>query len=162
MVRRVCFTPRKVEGDDGQRHNLFHSTCTIGGKVCKLVIDGGSCENVVVEEVVKKLALDTEKYPTPHCLEWLKKGNEVIVSRSCLVNFSIGTKYKDNTWCDVVAMDACHLLLGRPWHYDRNAHHDGWKNTYSFLVDNVKLTLLPKSGDGPKPLKGAGKTLLAK
>jgi hypothetical protein len=25
MVRRVCFTPRKAEGDDGQRHNLFHS-----------------------------------------------------------------------------------------------------------------------------------------
>jgi hypothetical protein len=32
MVRRVCFTPRKMEGDDGQHHNLFHTTCTIGGK----------------------------------------------------------------------------------------------------------------------------------
>jgi hypothetical protein len=40
MVRRICLTPRKVEGDDGQRHNLFHSTCTIGGKVCKLIIHG--------------------------------------------------------------------------------------------------------------------------
>jgi hypothetical protein len=36
----VCFTPRKVKGDDGQCHDLFHSTRTIGGKVCKLVIDG--------------------------------------------------------------------------------------------------------------------------
>ena len=26
MVRRICFTPRKAEGDDGQWHNLFHST----------------------------------------------------------------------------------------------------------------------------------------
>lgn len=25
MVRRVCFTPQKVKGDDRQRHNLFHS-----------------------------------------------------------------------------------------------------------------------------------------
>jgi hypothetical protein len=76
--------------------------------------------------------------------------------------FSIGTKYKDNTWCDVVAMDACHLLLGRPWQYDRNAHHNGRKNTYSFFVDNVKLTLLPNPGDVTKPPKEVGQTLLAK
>ncbi|XP_059431522.1 uncharacterized protein LOC132165028 [Corylus avellana] len=59
-------------------------------------------------------------------------------------------------WCYVVAMDACHLLLGRPWQYDWNAHHDGRKNTYSFIVDNVRLTLLPSLGNGPKPSKGAG------
>jgi hypothetical protein len=117
---------------------------------------------VVVEEVVRKLALDMEKHhPTPYRLEWLKKGNEVIVLKCCLVNFSIGTKYKDKTWCDIVAMDVSHLLLGRPWQYDRNAHHDGWKSTYNFLVDNVKLTFLPNPGDVPKPPKEVGQTLLA-
>jgi hypothetical protein len=59
-------------------------------------------------------------------------------------------------------MDACHFLLRRPWQYDRNAQHDGWKNTYSFLVDNVKLTLLPNTRDVPKPPKEVGQTLLAK
>jgi hypothetical protein len=95
-------------------------------------------------------------------LEWLKKENEVIVSKCCLAKFSIGTKYKDKTWCDVVAMDACHLLLGKPWQYDRNVHHDGQKNTYSFLVDNVKIILLPNPGDVYKPPKEVGHTLLAK
>jgi hypothetical protein len=90
-----------------------------------------------------------------------QEGNEVIISKRCLVNFSIGNKYKDKVWCDVVAMDACHLLLRRPWQYDRNAHHDRRKNTYNFLVDNVKLILLPNLGDGSKPSKGAGQTLLA-
>jgi hypothetical protein len=84
MVQRICLTPLKVEGEDGQQHNLFHSTCTIGGKVCKLIIDEGCCENVVVGKVVQKLTLDTEKHPTPYRLEWLKKGNEVIVSKRCL------------------------------------------------------------------------------
>jgi hypothetical protein len=160
IVRWICLTPQKVEGGDGQWHNLFHSTCIIGGKVCKLIIDGGYCENVVAGKAVQKLALDTEKHPTPYRLEWLKKGNEIIVSKRCLVNFSIGTKYKDKTWCDVVAMDACHLLLGRPWQYDRNVHHDGRKNTYSLLVDNVKITLLPNPGDVYKPPKEVGHTLL--
>jgi hypothetical protein len=68
MVRRVCFTPRKAEDKDDQRHNLFHSRCTIGGKVCQLIIDSGSCENVVAEEVVDKLALETEKHPKPYRL----------------------------------------------------------------------------------------------
>jgi hypothetical protein len=80
---------------------------------------------MAAEDAIQKLALETEKLPTPYRLELLKKGNEVIVSKRCLINFSIGIKYKDKTWCDMVAMDACHLLLGRPWQYDRNAHHDG-------------------------------------
>ena len=67
--------------------------------------------------------------------------------------FSIGIRYKDKMWCDVIAMDACHLLLGRPWQYDRSAHHDRRKNTYSFMIDNVKIMLSPSLG--LKPTKGA-------
>jgi hypothetical protein len=78
------------------------------------------------------------------------------VTKRCLVSFSIGNRYKDKMLCDVVAMDACHLLLGRPWQYDRGAHHDGRKNTYSFIIGKVKITLLPSLGNGPKPTKGAG------
>jgi hypothetical protein len=111
---------------------------------------------VVAEEVVEKLALETEKHPNPYRLEWLKKGNEVIVTKCCLVSFSIGNRYKDKMLCNVMAMDACHLLLGRPWQYDRGAHHDGRKNTYSFMIGKVKITLLPSLGNGPKSTKGAG------
>jgi hypothetical protein len=117
---------------------------------------------VVAEKAVQKLALDTKKHPTPYRLDWLKKGNEVIVSKRCLVNFSIGTKYKDKTWCDVVAIDAYHLLLWRPLQYDQNVHHDGRKNTYSLLVNNVKSTLIPNPGDVHKPPKEVGHTLLTK
>jgi hypothetical protein len=164
MVRRMCFTPRKAKDGDEQCHNLFHSRCTIEGKVCQLVIDSGNCENVVAEKVVKKLALKTEQHPNPYSLEWLKKGKEVVVSKRCLVSFSIEVRYKDKIWRDVVAMDACHLLLRRPCQYDRNAHHDGRKNTYSFMIGNVKITLLPNLGNGPKPTKGVGhsQSLLAK
>lgn len=40
-------------------------------------------------------------------------------------------------------MDACHLLLGHPWQYDRQAIHDGLKNTYSFKKDGVKIVSAP-------------------
>lgn len=65
------------------------------------------------------------------------------VSKRCLVSLSIGSIYKDKIWCDVVAMDACHLLLGRPWQYDRNVAHDEKRNTYNFMFNNTKIVLLP-------------------
>ena len=89
------------------------------------VIDGGSCENLVSVEAVKKLGIPTENHPKPYKVAWLKKGGEVVVSKRALVAFSVGKKYKDSVWCDVVPMDAFHLLLGRPWQYDREVSHNG-------------------------------------
>nr|GEW81322.1 hypothetical protein [Tanacetum cinerariifolium] len=73
----------------------------------------------------------------------LGKGGEVTVSKHVHVSFSVGTTYKDNVWCDVVAMDACHLLLGRPWEYDLDITPNRKTNTYSFLFGGVKNTLMP-------------------
>ncbi|GJU49514.1 putative reverse transcriptase domain-containing protein, partial [Tanacetum coccineum] len=111
-------------------------------KVCTFVVDLGSCDNLISEEAVQKLGLKTENRPKPYKLQWLKKGGEVTVSKRVLVAFSVGTTYKYNVWCDVVPMDACHLLLGRPWEYDRNTTHNGRANTYSFLFVGVKITLM--------------------
>lgn len=86
VVKRACFTPCKAEGEDW-RCNIFQSTCTMGGKVSRLVIDSRSCENMVSEEAVQKLGLEMEKHPSPYQLKWLKKGNKVTVSKRCLVSF---------------------------------------------------------------------------
>ena len=40
-------------------------------------------------------------------------------------------------------MDACHLLLGRPWQFDRQVMYDGYKNTYCFSKDGHKIVLAP-------------------
>ena len=40
-------------------------------------------------------------------------------------------------------MDVCHVLLRRPWLYDRRVMHDGFLNTYSFVKDGKKITLTP-------------------
>lgn len=143
VIRKALLLPKEEPNEDWLRNNIFHTTCTIEGKVCKLIIDSGSCENVISQEAVDKLKLKQEMHPHPYKLSWFKKGNEVSVDTRCLVSFSIGRKYFDNVWCDVVKMDACHILLGRPWQYDRSAIHDGKKNTYTFWKDNIKVTLAP-------------------
>jgi hypothetical protein len=58
-----------------------------------------------------------------------------------LVTFSIG-KYLDEVLYDVVPMHAGHILLGRPWQYDRRVTHDGFKNMYSFVKEAKQSSLL--------------------
>ncbi|XP_057842055.2 uncharacterized protein LOC131051509 [Cryptomeria japonica] len=55
--------------------------------------------------------------------------------------------YKDKVLCDIVPMDVCHLLLERPWQFDRRAQHDGHKNTYVVEKDGVSYTLEPLQED---------------
>jgi hypothetical protein len=114
----------------------------LGGKVANLVIDPMSGINVISEEVVRKLGLETKRHPNSYQLEWLMTRNEVRVSKYCQVPFSIGTKYMEQVWCDVVDMTMCHLLLGKPWQDDKAPIYDETKNMYNFMLGKTKLTLL--------------------
>ena len=53
--------------------------------------------------------------------------------------------YNDEVLCDVPPIDACHLLLGRPWLFDNHMIYDGHANTYAFMYmdHNLTLTSLP-------------------
>ncbi|GKV24751.1 hypothetical protein SLEP1_g34324 [Rubroshorea leprosula] len=95
-----------LKDKDWLRHNTFHTKCTSRGKVCNVIIDSGSCENVVSNYIVGKLRLLVKDHPHPYELQWLQKGNEVKVTKCCLVSFSIGIRYQDEVWCDVILMDA--------------------------------------------------------
>nr|GEW11100.1 hypothetical protein [Tanacetum cinerariifolium] len=75
-------------------------------------IDDDSCENAVSTYMVEKLALKTVDHPEPYQFTWLKKRNAIKVSKRCLVEFSARRKYNDKVWCEVIPMDACHILLG--------------------------------------------------
>ena len=103
-----------------------------------MIIDGGSCTNVASTRVVEKLDLPTISYTKPYKLQWLSAEGEIMVNKQVLINFAIA-KYKDEVLCDVVPMEATHLLLGRPWQYDRHVLHDGLSNTMSFLSKGARL-----------------------
>ncbi|XP_074317424.1 uncharacterized protein LOC141653527 [Silene latifolia] len=133
--------PAPLEAD--QRSLNFRSRCTVQERTCNLIIDGGSCTNVASTIMVSKLSLPTQEHPSPYKLKWLNKGSEVRVEKQCIVPFSIGKVYKDEVLYDVVPMDAYHLLLGRPWEFDRNTTHQEKDNVYSFRHHGKKVTLTP-------------------
>ena len=43
-------------------------------------------------------------------------------------------------------MDACHVLLGRPWQFNREAVHEGKRNGYSFEMNGKRHSLHPFIG----------------
>jgi hypothetical protein len=67
----------------------------------------------------------------------------VKITETCHIKFSIGKNYVDEVTCDVVEMDACHIILGRPWQYDVDATHKGRDNVYFFMKGNLKVVLGP-------------------
>ncbi|XP_022856722.1 uncharacterized protein LOC111377826 [Olea europaea var. sylvestris] len=109
----------------------------------RFIIDVDNCENVISEVAVQKLKLTTEPHPASYSLAWLKQGNEICVTSHVFVTFSISSAYRNSVWCDVVPMDACHLLLGRPWQFDRDVCHEGRRNVYTFTFSGKKIVLLP-------------------
>ena len=75
--------------------NIFHPRCTSQNQVCNVISDSGSYANLVAEEMVKKLNLDTKLYPQPQKILWFQKGSRFKVTKQCLVSFSIRKTYKD-------------------------------------------------------------------
>ncbi|KAL1203463.1 putative mitochondrial protein [Cardamine amara subsp. amara] len=121
-----------------QRENLFHTRCLVKDQICSVIIDGGSCTNVASETMVAKLGLQVIKHSKPYMLQWLNENGEMAVNNQVKVPLSIG-KYEDEVLCDILPMEASHILLGRPWQSDRKEYRD----------------VFPKeSPDGLPPIRG--------
>ena len=142
VIKRSLNVQTKEDDGEQQRKNIFHTRCLINDKVCSMIIDSDSCTNVVSVTLVRKLGLNTIKHERPYQLQWLNECGVVRVNRQVMISFSVG-KYKDEVLCDVVPMYATHLLLMRPWQFDRKAKQDGFKNMYSLEKDGRIYTLAP-------------------
>ncbi|KAG7527890.1 Reverse transcriptase domain, partial [Arabidopsis thaliana x Arabidopsis arenosa] len=106
------------------------------------------------ETMVRKLGLKPQKHPKPYQLQWLNDDGEMSVENQVVVPLAIGS-YEDRILCDVLPMDAGHILLGRPWQSDRRVIHDGFTNRYSFMFKGKKTTLIPLTPQEANKVKQA-------
>ncbi|RDX67731.1 hypothetical protein CR513_53353, partial [Mucuna pruriens] len=111
VTMRALSIQLKKNGDMEQCEHNFHTRCHIYDKVCSMIIDSGSCTNVAIK-----------------------------VDKQVAVPFAI-ENYKDEVLCDVVLMEARHILLDHPWQLDRKVTHKGYTNCLSFIYNKLKITL---------------------
>jgi hypothetical protein len=142
MMRKILLKAKKEMENPVQRNDLFINYCKTKDRVCTVIVDSGSTDNLASTEMVENLELETVAHLSPYKVLWLQKGHQVTVTKQCLVEFKLGG-YRDEILCDVIPMDVCHLSLGRSWKYDRNVVHDRRKNTYTLEKNGRTHMLLP-------------------
>jgi len=141
MIRRTLNNqPKMIQ--ETQRENIFHTRCKVFENICSLIVDSGSCCNCCSLRMVEKLSLQVVPHPKPYKLQWINEGGELTVDKQVKVEFYV-ENYKDNILCDVVTMEACHILLGRPWQFDKKTMHNGVTNEITFTHQEKKFVLYP-------------------
>jgi hypothetical protein len=60
---------------------LFHSQMWVKGTPLQFILERGSHKNIILEEVIKILALSTTIHPQPYTIGWICQVSDLYVSR---------------------------------------------------------------------------------
>nr|GEV24945.1 hypothetical protein [Tanacetum cinerariifolium] len=71
-VKNVAIS-KSVNDNSWLRNNIFRTNCTSKGKICDMIIDRGSCENVISTYMVEKLGIKAKDHLEPYQLTCFKK-----------------------------------------------------------------------------------------
>jgi hypothetical protein len=84
---------------------LFQILFVIQDRRACVIIDGGSCNNLVSADLVKQLGLSMRPHKHSYYVQWLNDSGKVKVTQTARVHFFLGP-YSDFADCDVVPMEA--------------------------------------------------------
>jgi hypothetical protein len=71
MLRKVLLKPKAEVERTMHRNSLFRTSCKTKDRVCKVIFDSGSNDNLVSTEMVEKLYLETTTHSNPYKVSWL-------------------------------------------------------------------------------------------
>ncbi|KAL5566080.1 hypothetical protein UlMin_029244 [Ulmus minor] len=114
-------------------------------RLSPVVLDGDEGEPLMC--VLERLLL-TESCPTQRNSIFRTKCT--VKDLVCDVIVDNGSLYAEDVVCDIIDMDTCHVLLGRPWQFDRDMTYKGKANTCSFNWHGREVNLLPNSSKASK------------
>lgn len=106
--------------NEDKRVELFHIRITSKHTKIDRLFDSRSHENLISNDLVNKLALETHNHLRPYPLGWLNKETWINVTKQCRLKFSITNNYIDEVDLDVIPADICGVVLGSPYLYDRD------------------------------------------
>jgi hypothetical protein len=117
-ITTVGLTGKISDGYDS-RCKLFHIRVIMKHTKIDTLIDSGSQSNLILEEVVKRLGLNTKMHHKPYSLKWISNNTKFHITKQCTLKFAISSKFVDEVMCDVVSLNECGMVLGGPYLYDR-------------------------------------------
>jgi hypothetical protein len=127
-----------VTQQEKRRIELFHIRVISKHTKIDTLFDSGSQANLISEETVKKLKLETSPHPKPYPLGWICDNAKLQVTRKCKLRFAITANFVDEVELDVIPLDICGIVLGSPYLYDRKAIFYRQENKYHLFKDGVE------------------------
>ena len=131
----------EVPEKDNPRERLFIVKMQVKTTLVDAVIDSGSQKNLISQSLVKSLGLTTSKHPCPYPLGWIQKEGGLDIVHQCRFKFALDEQYLDEFTCDVVPLDVCHVMLGSPYLWDRDAVLYQREQKYSFVKDGQTFVI---------------------
>jgi hypothetical protein len=100
----------KIGDGFDSRSELFHIRVIMKPININTLIDSGYQYNLILEEVVKKLGLNTKMHHKPYSLNSISKDHKFPITKKCIIKISITSKYVDEVLCDVVPLETCGMV----------------------------------------------------
>jgi hypothetical protein len=127
-----------VNRQEKERIELFHIRVVSKHTKIDTLFDIGSQANLISEDTVKKLKLETIPHPKPYPLGWICDNAKLQVTRRCKLMFSITTHFIDEVELDVIPLDIYGIVLGSPYLYNRKANFHRHENKYHLFKNGVE------------------------
>ncbi|GJS97980.1 hypothetical protein Tco_0819150 [Tanacetum coccineum] len=95
VVQQTLCSPKI--SDSSQRNKIFQIKCLVKEKICSIMIDRGSCENLLSKDLVKAFKLPTKPHHSLCQIGLIKKVSTLKVTEIYKVPFAIGKHYNKKT-----------------------------------------------------------------
>lgn len=105
------------------------------------LVDSGSQVNIISEQVVKNLGLETKPHSRLCHLGWVCDNAQLQVTKQYKLRFAIISSFNDEVELDVVPLDICGIVLGRPYWYDKKAIFHREHKKYHPFKDGIEFTM---------------------
>jgi len=107
---------------DGRKiSDLFHIKFISKHIKIDILFVSGLQDNLIYEEIVKKLGPETNPHPKPYPLEWVCEDDKLHLSKQCKLRFAITSKFIDDVELDVIPLNICGIVLVNPYSYDKKS-----------------------------------------
>jgi hypothetical protein len=107
----TSYTNSKVIFDGRERNDLFHLRVISKHTNIDTLVDTGSQVNLILDQVVPTLGLETRPHLRPYPLGWICDNPWVQVTKQCKLQFVITSSFIDEVELDTVSLDLYGMVL---------------------------------------------------
>ncbi|KAK1649006.1 hypothetical protein QYE76_066811 [Lolium multiflorum] len=77
LVAQRVLSVQLSKAEHDQRHNLFQTRGVVKERAIRIIIDGGSCNNLASVDMVEKLSLPTRQRTHPYYIHWFESSQKL-------------------------------------------------------------------------------------